>query len=108
MTEPLTEPAFRLAADAALDDLERALLPLADEHDFEVEQQNGVLQIIFEEPSSTRFVVSPNAPVRQIWLSAMARGYKLSWSPDAGTFVLDGQTLREMTERLVREFLAGA
>ena len=104
MSDSLSEPEFRLAADAALDDLERALLPLADEHDFEVEQQNGVLQVIFEEPAA-RFIVSPNAPVRQIWLAAMARGYKLSWSGETGAFVLDGETLREMTERLVREFL---
>lgn len=108
MSDSLSEPEFRLAADAALENLERALLPLADEHDFEVEQQNGVLQVIFEEPAAARFVVSPNAPVRQIWLAAMARGYKLSWSAEAGAFVLGGETLREMTERLVREFLGAA
>ena len=45
MSDPLSEPEFRLTADTALETLERALLPLADEHDFEVEQQNGVLQI---------------------------------------------------------------
>ncbi len=102
----LTESEFRLAVDAALEELERALLPLADEHDFDVEQQNGVLQILFEEPAAARFVVSPNAPVRQIWLSALTRGYKLDWSTDANAFVLDGETLIEMTARLVREFLA--
>jgi CyaY protein len=101
----LTEPEFRLAADAAFEDLERSLLSLANEHDFDVEQQNGILQIIFETPSAARFIVSPNAPVRQIWLSAMARGYKLSWSNEAGTFMLDNETLRDLTERLVREFL---
>ena len=39
---------------------------LADEEDFEVELQNGVLQIVFEEPAPSKFVVSPNAPVRQV------------------------------------------
>ena len=107
MSEPLSDSDFRLAADAALEDLEKALLRLADEHDFELEQRNGVLQIEFEEPSEARFVVSPNAPVRQIWLSAMARGYKLGWAPDQQAFVLDGETLRALTERLVRQFLAG-
>jgi frataxin len=102
---PLSEPEFRLAADAALEDLERSLLALADQHDFDVEQQNGVLQIIFEEPAAATFVVSPNAPVRQMWLSAMARGYKLSWSAESAVFALDGETLRDMTTRLVREFL---
>jgi iron donor protein CyaY len=108
VSDPLSEPEFRLTADTALETLERALLPLADEHDFEVEQQNGVLQISFEEPTAERFIVSPNAPVRQIWLSAMARGYKLSWSAEAGAFMLDGETLCDMTERLVHEFLGTA
>jgi frataxin-like iron-binding protein CyaY len=52
--------------------------------------------------------VSPNAPVRQIWLSAMARGYKLNWSPDQRAFVLEGETLRALTERLVQQFLNAA
>src|SRR5207237_10787945 len=60
-------------ADPALAPAQRALLPLADEEGFEVELQNGVLQIIFEEPAPAKFVVSPNAPVRQVWVSAMSR-----------------------------------
>ena len=47
----LSEQEFRLAADRALEQLHRALLPLADEEDFEVELQNGVLQVVFEEPA---------------------------------------------------------
>ena len=105
MPATLSDSDFRLAADAALEDLEKALLPLADAHDFEIEQRNGVLQIEFEAPAEARFVVSPNAPVRQIWLSAMARGYKLDWAPDQGAFVLDGETLATLTARLVRQFL---
>jgi CyaY protein len=101
----LTEQEFRLAADRALDEALRALLPLADEHDFELELQNGVLQIAFEEPTPTKFVVSPNAPVRQIWVSAMARGYKLAWSPERSAFVLDREPLNELLTRLTREFL---
>jgi len=52
--------------------------------------------------------VSPNAPVRQIWVSAMARGYKLSWTGERGAFALNGETLPQMLERLTREFLAHA
>jgi frataxin-like iron-binding protein CyaY len=37
-----------------------------------------VLQIVFEEPAPAKFVVSPNAPVRQIWVSALSRSYKLA------------------------------
>jgi len=101
----LSEQDFRLKADHALEDLQRALLPIADTDDFEVELQNGVLQVIFEDPSPAKFVVSPNAPVRQIWLSAMSRSYKLSWSAERSAFELDGESLNTLVERLARSFL---
>jgi CyaY protein len=101
----LSDQEFRLQADRALEDLQRALVPLADEHGFEVELQNGVLQVIFEEPSAAKFVVSPNAPVRQIWLSALSRSYKLTWSPDSSAFVLDGETLSSLVARLAHQHL---
>ena len=102
----LSEQDFRLKADHALEQTQRALLPLADEQGFEVELQNGVLQVIFEEPSATKFVVSPNAPVRQMWVSAMSRSYKLGWSDAASTFALDGETLEALMQRLTRQFLS--
>jgi CyaY protein len=105
MNETLTEQDFRLQADHALEQTQRSLLPLADEEGFEVELQNGVLQIVFEEPSPAKFVVSPNAPVRQIWVSAMSRSYKLTWSPAATGFELDGESLEALLTRLVRQFL---
>jgi iron donor protein CyaY len=101
----LTEQEFRLEADRALESLQRTLMPLADAEGFEVELQNGVLQMSFDEPAPARFVVSPNAPVRQIWLSAMSRSYKLSWSPDRAAFVLDGETLDALVERLAHQHL---
>jgi CyaY protein len=93
MTTTLTEQDFRLQADQALERLQQALLPMADTEGFEVELQNGVLQVIFEEPAAAKFVVSPNAPVRQIWVSALSRSFKLTWSPEASAFVLDGEPL---------------
>ena len=105
----LSEQDFRVKSVQALEDARRALLPLADTGDgFEVELQNGVLNLVFEEPSEMKFVVSPNAPVRQIWVSAMARSYKLAWAPELGAFALDGETLERMLERLARQFLASA
>ena len=106
MADGLTEQDFRLHADRALEALQRHLLPLADEEGFEVELQNGVLQVIFDEPAPAKFVVSPNAPVRQIWVSAMSRSFKLAWSPDATAFVLEGEPLAAVVERLVRQFLS--
>ncbi len=102
----LSEQDFRLKADQALEQAQRGLSPLADEEDFELELQNGVLQIVFEEPSATKFVVSPNAPVRQVWVSAMSRSYKLAWSPESGAFALDGESLDALLQRLVNQFLA--
>ena len=102
----LTDQEFRVKSDDALERAQRTLLPLADAEGFEVELQNGVLQILFEDPPA-KFVVSPNAPVRQVWVSALSRSYKLSWSPNQNEFALDGEPLPALLERLVRQQLGG-
>ena len=105
----LSEQEFRTKSVEALEDARRALLPLADTGEgFEVELQNGVLNLVFEEPSEMKFVVSPNAPVRQVWVSAMARSYKLAWAPELNAFALDGETLPALLDRLARQFLEGS
>ncbi len=101
----LSEQEFRVKSDEALEQARRALSAFADEAGFEIELQNGVMNLEFEEPTETKFVVSPNAPVRQIWVSAMSRSYKLSWAPEAGAFVLEGEPLPALLERLARDFL---
>jgi len=101
----LSEQDFRVKSDEALEQARRALLPLADQEGFEIEFSDGTLNLLFDEPSEARFVVSPNAPVKQIWVSAMARGYKLSWSPDAKAFALNGETLPVFLVRLTQDFL---
>jgi frataxin-like iron-binding protein CyaY len=101
----LSEQEFRVRSDQALEGARRALLALADSEGFEVEFQNGVLNLVFEEPHETKFVVSPNAPVRQIWVSAMARSFKLGWDPVREGFALDGEILVDLLGRLSREFL---
>ena len=97
-----------MKSDESLERSRRALLPLADETGFEIELSNGVLNLMFEEPTEARFVVSPNAPVRQIWVSAMSKSYKLSWAPELGTFALNGEPLPQLLERLTRTFLTHA
>jgi CyaY protein len=98
----LTDQEFRVRSDEALESARRALLPLADTEGFEVELQNGVLNLVFEEPTDARFVVSPNAPVRQIWVSALSRSYKLSWVSELGGFALSGESLPQLLDRLAR------
>ena len=101
----MTDQEFRLRADQSLDELQQHLLPLADENDLEIELNNGVLQLVFEEPAPAKFVVSPNAPVQQIWVSALSRSFKLTWSEDAATFELNGEHLTTLVERLARTHL---
>ncbi|HKT80379.1 MAG TPA: frataxin family protein [Vicinamibacterales bacterium] len=102
----LSEQEFRVKSDQALEAARQALLPMADAEGFEIELQNGVLNLVFEEPSESKFVVSPNAPVRQIWVSAMSRSFKLPWSAEAGAFALNGEPLPRLLERLAGEFMA--
>jgi len=104
----LSEQDFRVKSDDALHDAREALLPLADEKEFEVELQNGVLNVVFEEPREAKFVVSPNAPVRQVWVSAMSRSYKLVWDSERGVFTLGGEALPDLLTRLCNEFLTAS
>ena len=47
----LSEQEFRVRSDEAIEQARRALLPLADQEGFEVELRDGVLDVVFEEPS---------------------------------------------------------
>jgi len=102
----LDELVFRRHADAAIESLKKSLIAAEEGGDFEVEEQNGVLVIVFEEPPS-KFVITPNAPVRQIWISALSTSFKLEWSETVGEFVLprDGFPLRPLVARLINQHL---
>lgn len=102
MAEPLTEQVFRVQADSALEALQRQLLDWSDRDGFEVDLQQGVLNIEFEDPTPARFVISPNTPVRQIWVSALVKSFKLDWSVEHEAFVLGTETLTELVDRLIR------
>ena len=104
-SKPMDEQEFRTRADQALEDLYRRLSAAGERHEFEADFNGGALVIEFEDPPA-KFVVSPNAPVQQIWLSARSRSFKLTWSDDAGTFVLDGEQLGTLVGRLAQEQLA--
>jgi CyaY protein len=76
--------------------------------DFEVEQQNGVLSVLFDEPAG-KFVITPNAPVRQIWISALSTSFKLEWDEGTSAFTLPrtGEQLTPLVDRLIGEHLEG-
>lgn len=82
----MDEQDFRRKADEAMSSLYRSLNEAADDYGFEVDNQAGAISIEFEEPKG-RFVVSPNAPVRQIWVSAHSKSFKLDWDSVENTFV---------------------
>ncbi len=106
----MDEHDFRTKCDAALDALRKRLLELGDEHGFEVEGEGGKLEVLFEEPEEARFVISPNTPVRQIWISALSTSFKLGWSDAAGDFVLDktGENLNQVMSRILTQQLGAA
>jgi iron donor protein CyaY len=101
----MDEQEFQKKCDAAFESLRARLLDLGDDHDFEVEGGSGKLEIEFDDENETRFVISPNAPVRQIWISALATSFKLGWSDTAQAFVLDktGETLSQVMSRILSE-----
>ncbi|HKD58939.1 MAG TPA: iron donor protein CyaY [Terracidiphilus sp.] len=97
---------FRRVAESALDSLKKHLIVREEEDEagFEVEEQGGVLHVLFEEPPG-KFVVTPNTPVRQIWISALSTSFKLEWDAAARTFVLPrtGEQLIPLVDRLIEE-----
>lgn len=101
----LDEQTFRKHADAALDSLKRSLFEAEEDADIEVEDQAGALQVSFDD--GTRFVISPNAPVQQIWISALATSFKLDWSDGDQDFVLlkSGEKLKALVSRLINQQL---
>jgi iron-sulfur cluster assembly protein CyaY len=101
----LDEQNFRKHADAALESLKKSLIAAEDSADMEVEDQAGALHISFDDGS--RFVISPNAPVRQIWISALSTSFKLDWSDAAQDFVLpkSGESLKALLSRLINQQL---
>jgi iron donor protein CyaY len=105
----IDEATFRRESDLSLEALKQSLIAAEDEAEsgFEFEDNNGVMNIIFENGSS-KFVLTPNTPVRQIWISAQATSYKLDWSEPAHAFTLPktGEDLKTLTQRLLREHLA--
>src|SRR6476620_5805813 len=100
----MTETDFRQQSEAALERMNRALDVVAENYDAEVMYQNGVLTIETEEPHPGKIVVSPNAPVRQIWISALSRSFKLDWNGNAFAFST-GETLDVLLGRLIGEQL---
>jgi iron donor protein CyaY len=97
---------FKRRADESLNALYKKLAAASDNGEFEVDFNSGALAIEFEEPPG-KFVISPNAPVRQIWVSAHSKSFKLDWDASRNEFVLTGtdQTLPELIQEAIAKQL---
>lgn len=102
----LDELTFRRHSDEAMEALKKSLIAAEENGDFEVEEQNGVLNILFEEPPG-KFVITPNTPVRQIWISALSTSFKLDWSEARREFFFpkDSLALKPLVARLINQHL---
>lgn len=103
----MDEQEFRRRSEAAIESLKKELYAAEVSGDFEVEEQHGVLNVIFDDPPG-KFVITPNAPVRQIWISALATSFKLDWDGEKFLLQKTGEGLKDLIDRLVREHLAAA
>src|SRR6201996_7565528 len=103
----LPEHEFQKKADVTFEQLKKRLLVLGDQHGFDVEGESGKLEVIFEEPEPAKFVISPNTPIREIWISALSTSFKLGWSETRSAFVLEktGEDLRGVMSRVVSQQL---
>ena len=105
----IDEQKFRKMAEESLEQLQRALEKAADTYEFEVDRNEGALTVEFEDPPA-RFVVSPNAPVRQVWVSARVKSFKLDWDEARQAFVLaaDQRDLKQLMAGVIGEQLGEA
>jgi len=100
----MDEQVFRRSSEAAIDALKRKLYDREENGGYEVEERGGALHLSFEDPPGV-FVISPNAPVFQIWISALSTSFKLDWSAEKNAFVLarTGEELSTLMARLIGE-----
>jgi CyaY protein len=100
----IDEVEFRRAADAAIEKLKEELYAAEDAGGFEVEEQGGALYVVFEKPAG-KFVITPNAPVQQIWISARNTSFKLDLTTDGFVLAKTGETLSPLVKRLIEAHL---
>ncbi|HTS48119.1 MAG TPA: iron donor protein CyaY [Bryobacteraceae bacterium] len=102
----MDEQEFKKRADQTLTALYKRLAAASEDAEFEADFNAGALAIEFETPPG-KFVISPNAPVRQIWVSAHSKSYKLDWDDVQNTFALEstGQTLTELIQDAITQQL---
>lgn len=104
----LDETEFGRVAAAAIEALKQHLIAREDEAEagLEVEEQAGALNVLLKQQGG-KFVVAPNAPMRQVWIAAPAESLKLDWNATAQKFILprSGEPLIQLMDRLIDQHL---
>jgi len=103
----LAEHDFQKKADTLFEELKKRLLQLGDAEGFDVEGESGKLEVIFEEPEAAKFVISPNTPIREIWISALSTSFKLAWNEARNAFILEktGEDIFSVMSRVISQQL---
>ena len=97
----LGDQEFQRLSDESISALYDRLAEASNDYEFDVDMHGGALTVEFEAPPE-RFVVSPNSPVSQIWVSAHVQSFKLDWSAERAAFVLAA------TDESLEDLIAGA
>ena len=107
---PIDEEEFQERAEEALEALDAAFSRIGARYPVESDFEGSVLRVTFDEPDQAVFVISPNGPARQIWVSALLRSFKFDWDEEAQKFLLQDsrEPLKDVMERLSREQLGDA
>ena len=91
----MTDQEFQFECDRAISTLYKALGEASNDHDFDPDMNQGALTVSFEDPPG-RFVVSPQSPVHQIWVSAESRSFKFAWNGSGFVLPDSGESLMAM------------
>jgi len=87
--------------DETIEELESKLSQLIDNgSEFDYEMEGQVLKIEFE--NGEKYIISPNSPVNQLWISADYAGHRFNWSDAISDWV------NEKSDEPMRAYLSKA
>ncbi len=99
----MDERTYRLLVDDTLHHIDAAFEEI-DPDLAESSISQGALTILFR--GGLRAIVSPQPPVRQMWLAFRDRGYHFDWDPEQKRWIDDrgeGLDLYQLVARITRE-----
>jgi iron-sulfur cluster assembly protein CyaY len=95
--------------DETIRDLETRLSNAIDGGtEFDFEKNGDVLTLEFDD--GERFIISPNSPVQQLWVSANFSGSRFNWSDEANEWIheKDGRALTHFLDEELSKKLGKA